>query len=186
MNEIIDNEIWKNVPGFDGMVQASNLGRIKSFYSYEYGRILKQTYDNNGRGYCRIRINHHRYYPYRLVAQTFIPNPENKPEVNHKDGNKSNNRVDNLEWATRSENQKHAYKLGLQKPSEKQKQAVSKWNKENRTKKIYQCDTENNLIKIYNSCKECSQFFNTSEATISRHCTQHKLYKGYRLSYERR
>lgn len=184
MDEIIKGEIWKDVPGFDGMIQASNLGRIKSFYGYKYGRILKQTYDNNGYGYHRVHINHHRYYPYRLVAQTFISNPENKPEVNHIDGNKSNNRVDNLEWATRSENQKHAYKLGLQKPSENQKHAVSKWNKEHRVKKVYQYDVKGDLLNVFKSQQEAAKILNLSEASISRILNeQRNNRKGYILKY---
>lgn len=184
MKEIIEEEIWKDVPRFDGMVQASNLGRIKSFYGYKYGRILKQSYDNNGYGYYRVHINHHRYYPYRLIAETFLPNPENKPEINHKDGNKLNNRVDNLEWVTRSENMKHAYKLGLQRPSEKQKQAVSKWNKEYRIKKVYQYDTEGNLLNCFKSQREAAKMLNLSEASVSRILNgQRSNRKGYILTY---
>lgn len=181
----MEREIWKIHSNFGKFVEFSNLGRVKSYYRYSTGRILNNREVNN-LGYVRIRIAGKRYSLHRYIAKLFVPNPENKPEVNHKDGNKLNNRADNLEWATRSENQKHAYKLGLQKPSEKQKQATSKWNKENRIKKIYQYDMENNLIKIYNSCQECSKYFDTSEATISRHCNQHKPYKNYILSYERR
>lgn len=181
----MEQEIWKTHPDFGRFVEFSNLGRVKSYYRYSTGKILNNRVVNN-LGYVRIKIAGKRYPLHRYIAKLFVSNPENKPEVNHKDGNKLNNRADNLEWATRSENQKHAYRLGLQKPSEKQKQAVSKWNKENRIKKIYQYDPENNLIKIHNSCKDCSQYFNTSEATVSRYCNQHKLYKGYKLSYERR
>lgn len=184
MKEITEKEIWKDVPGFDGMVQASNLGRIKSFYGYEYGRILKQSYDNNGYGYYRVHINHRRYYPYRLIAEAFLPNPENKPEINHKDGNKLNNRVDNLEWVTRSENMKHAYKLGLQKPSEKQKQAVSKWNKEHRIKTVYQYNKEGNLLNCFKSQQEAAKALGLSEASISRILNgQRNSKRDYILTY---
>ena len=61
--------------------------------------------------------------------------------------------------------------------------AVSKWNRENRIKTVYQYNLEGNLVATYDSCKECSQYFNTSEATISRYCNQHKPYKNYILSY---
>ena len=178
----MEQEIWKFHPKFEGMVEFSNLGRVKSYYRHHKGKILTNC-DINKLGYVRIKINGKRYGLHRLVAELFVPNPEHKTEVNHKDGNKFNNRADNLEWITRSENQKHAYKLGLQKPSEKQKQAVSKWNRENRIKTVYQYNLEGNLVATYDSCKECSQYFNTSEATISRHCNQHKPYKNYILSY---
>lgn len=180
----MEQEIWKYHSDFGKSIEFSNLGRVKSYYRYSKGKILNNR-DINNLGYVRIKIAGKRYSLHRFIAELFVPNPENKPEVNHKDGDKQNNRADNLEWTTRSENQKHAYKLGLQKPSEKQRRTVSRWNKENRTKKIYQYDIEDNLIKIYNSCKDCSQFFGVSEATISRCCTQHKLYKGYKLSYRK-
>ena len=177
-------EIWKTHPKFKNMVEFSNFGKVKSYYRYLGGKILVNREVNN-LGYVRIKINGKRYGLHRLIAELFVPNPEHKSEVNHKDGNKLNNRADNLEWATRSENQKHAYRIGLQKPNEKQKCAAAKWNSENRIKTIYQYDLRGILITTYSSCKECSQYFNTSEATISRHCNQHKPYKNYILSYER-
>ena len=163
----MEQEIWKEHPYFNGMVQFSNLGRIKSFYRFKEGKILNNR-DIDCYGYARVVINHKKYKFHRYIAELFVPNPENKPEINHKDGNKLNNRADNLEWTTRSENQKHAYKLGLQKPSEKQKQAVSKWNKENRIKKVYQYNTNGELIAIYNSQKEASEKLNVKTSTISR------------------
>lgn len=178
-------EIWKAHPKFKDMVEFSNLGRVKSYYRHSDGKILINRVKDNT-GYERLYINGKRYRIHRFVAELFVPNPEHKLEVNHKDGNKLNNRADNLEWTTRSENQKHAYKIGLQKPSKKQKRAVAKWNSENRIKTIYQYDSKGILITTHNSCKECSQYFNTSEATISRHCNQRKPYKNYILSYERR
>lgn len=175
-------ELWDYVPRFNEMVKVSTLGRVKSFYRYSTGKII-QCIDIDCFGYMRVRIKGRHYKIHRLVAETFIPNPENKREVNHKDGNKLNNRADNLEWATRSENQKHAYKVGLQKPSKKQKQAVSKWNKEHRIKKVYQYNLNGELIKIHKSCYDCSIELNTTNATVSRHCYSGKPLKSYIVKY---
>ena len=124
---IIENEIWKDIPGYEGYYQVSNYGSFRSL-----NRIIK--YKNNGLriypgkillteptkdNYRRIVLMKEgvkiRYMCHRLVALAFIPNPENKPNINHIDGNKSNNIVSNLEWCTPSENSLHAFKTGLSK-----------------------------------------------------------------------
>ena len=105
-------EIWK-VLGFGYGV--SNLGRIKSLKGAP--RILRPR--KNRAGYMRINLcmpQRATYTIHRLVAETFLPNPDNLPEVNHLDGNRLNNKVDNLEWCTTSENQLHSFKIGLHTP----------------------------------------------------------------------
>ena len=98
-------EVWKEITSTG--YEVSNLGRIR-----KGTRILAGSYHSDG--YTFATISGKQIPIHRFVANAFIPNPENKPEINHKDGNKKNNCVDNLEWVTRSENQKHAVDNHLQ------------------------------------------------------------------------
>ncbi len=108
----------KDIIGFEGKYKISEDGEI---WSVKRNKFLKPFHKNGG--YVRIclyvekdkKIKGIQYSVHRLVAQTFIPNPLNYPQINHKDGNKTNNKVSNLEWCTPSQNQKHAYLTGLSK-----------------------------------------------------------------------
>ena len=103
-------EIWKDVVGWEGLYQVSNLGRVKSlpWVGHHKNDIIMKMF-GNGTGYLTVML----YKPakkklvHRLVAEAFIPRPDGKAQINHIDGNKTNNRVDNLEWCTQSENMRH-------------------------------------------------------------------------------
>lgn len=101
------NEIWKDIKGYENLYQVSNLGRIKSFRQWKRAScpdefILKNTIANNG--YCQVTLykntKRKKFLVHRLVANAFIPNPQNLPHINHKDENRTNNNADNLEWCT--------------------------------------------------------------------------------------
>lgn len=107
-------ENWKAIEGTNGMIEVSNEGRVRSLLRGE-PYVLKTFPDN--KGYHRIRVTIERqkmsFKLHRQVALLFIPNPDNHPQVNHKDGNKNNNAVSNLEWCTNKQNAHHAIENGL-------------------------------------------------------------------------
>ena len=128
--------MWKDIKGYDGLYMISDMGEIKSLpKNHRYGskveRILKSgktKKQRSGETYPTICLCKDgvvtEYKIHRLVAETYIPNPENKSTVNHINGIKNDNRVENLEWATPSEQNYHMWKTGLIKISDKWKEAM--------------------------------------------------------------
>lgn len=126
----MNNEIWKPIKGYDGIYEISNFGRVKSlerkvYANFKFGktrtykeRILKPGIVN-GYKQVKLRDNSNKIvYVHRLVAEAFINNPKNYNTVNHKNGNKQDNRVENLEWCTQKENVRKAWETGLCKVDE--------------------------------------------------------------------
>lgn len=113
----IKDECWKWVKGYENLYKISNFGRVKSFHKMNERLLI--TYPNR-LGYPVITLAKNKIHKlvtvHRLVAGAFIRNPQQKKLVNHKNGVKADNRVNNLEWCTQSENISHSYRTGLQKP----------------------------------------------------------------------
>lgn len=146
-------EIWVNIIGFK-LYQVSNLGRVKSLRN---NKILSQTIIF---GYHLVRLTENsiskQHRVHRLVAEAFIPNPEFKETVNHEDGNKSNNNVNNLRWATQLENNVHAYQNGLNKGA---------------IKKCFQYSLQFDLLRCFSSVKEAERLIGVSG--VAQACHKH-------------
>lgn len=180
------NEIWKDIPGYEGLYQVSNCGNVRSLdriIKCKNGKIrgypgvlLKQDSTKDGHKRCRLcnqGCDKH-FFVHRLVASAFIENPNNFPIVNHKDENPSNNSVNNLEWCTGKYNVNYGTSIE-RRTLHTDYQRIRK----NQRKQVAQYDLEGNLIKIWSSRKECTEAGFTGTA-ITR-CAQgkRKKHKGY-------
>lgn len=172
-------EIWKQ---YNDYFEVSNKGNVRKYdfvyyHTNRWGAIQKKTMNggiiepyDDGKGYLRFYSQGKRYYVHKLVAELFIPNPDNLPVVNHRDENTQNNVVENLEWCTKEYNDKYGTA---------RERAVNKMKK-----KVYQYTLDNELVRIWESVKECKEN-GFSESCISLCCNgKLKTHKGYKWSYK--
>lgn len=178
-------EVWKDIEGYEGLYQVSNLGRVRSVDRYVRtsrgnglkpvkGKIIKQAVLS---GYVCVRLHKNNkektHLVHRLVANAFIPNHNNLPEINHKDENKQNNLISNLEWCDRAYNVH--YGTGIKR------------NKESQSSKPVLCySLDGNLIEQYNSIREASNATGAGRTNISFCCQNKPKYKsagGFKWRY---
>lgn len=164
-------EEWKNIIGYEGLYQVSSYGRVKSLGNDKTRKEKLLKPKTNGRGYLLVCLNkdgkQNFYFVHRLVTQAFIPNPDNLPQVNHKDENKLNNCVSNLEWCTCKYNINYGTRT------------------EKISKEVYQYSLDDKLIKVWNSTQECGRN-GFSFQHISECCNgKRKTHKGYIWKYKK-
>ena len=182
-------EVWKDIKGYEGLYQVSNYGRIKSLkrkvyagrgkMRWQYEKILSEN-KTNGNGYKIVSLNKEgkskNKYIHRLVAENFLKNPNNYKYINHKDQNTLNNNVENLEFCTAQYNCTYN--------NAHIKRGLKFRNNLSNSKKIYQLDEENNIIKEYPSSAEAGRQLGVTESSISaclRGLQKHSA--GYKWKY---
>ena len=176
-------EVWKPVKGYENSYEVSNLGNVRSVdriveQKAKCGSTAKHLYKgkllspvHQADGYLTVNLSGKVIGVHRVVALTFLPNSDGKPYVNHIDGIKTNNRLDNLEWCTPQENTKHAFvhnlvNLNTKKKREQFDNCRAKADEKNR-KRIAQYDTSGNFIKEYGSIAEASKSTGANVTHIS-------------------
>lgn len=165
-------EIWKDIPGYENLYQVSNNGRIKSIGHYTRNNINGGTRLTKGivlspyimpNGYYQVQLSKkgkkEKHYVHRLVALAFLNNEKNMSDVNHIDGNKSNNFVENLEWCSHRDNQIHMVKSRMTK----------------KACPVLCLETR----EIYNSMSEAERETNIDRHSIKKSCESEKSYRGY-------
>ena len=182
------NEVWKDIEGYEGLYQVSNLGRVRSLgrdivrrtrYGtmapyHISGRVLKPLHSQGD--YCYVHLfdkdgtsTNHKVH--RLVAKAFVPNPDNLNEVNHIDEDKDNNRADNLEWCKHVDNCNHGTR--------------NERSKAKRSKPVQQLDADGNVVAEYPSTIEAERVTGTSRYQIRMCCNgKYKTAGGYRWKFK--
>lgn len=177
----MENEIWKDIPEYEGLYQVSNLGNVRSlnYNKTKKIKVLKQGIQK--KGYLFITLSkegkHKSYNAHRLVAKVFIPNPNNLPQVNHKDEDKTNNSVENLEWCSAEYNVNYGTRtdrhrqnmIGKNIGNPKIKTMLGKFGKEhNNSKPINQYTKEGVLIKIWDCAADVKRELGFNQQNIGK------------------
>lgn len=198
---------WRDLVGYEGYLQVSNTGLVRSVErkiphrnnstSTIKSRIISQHPDPKGYLKVRTSVNNHKtsIKVHRAVAEAFLPNLEHKDQVDHIDGNKANNHVSNLRWATNKENFDYSMQNGLRKgsldaldahrddPIRKERAVIG--NKERCSKKTYCYDINMNFIAVYDSNVDAAKAVNGCQSGVSACCCgRAPTYKGYIFKYE--
>ena len=170
-------EVWRDIEGYEGLYQVSNLGRVKSFAKKGNWKekILIQSKTRDGYNIVGLYKNSKNttVRVHRVVAKAFIPNPNSFLEVNHKDGNKNNNAVDNLEWCTCEENMKHSWNIGLRRTKDILSNLHEYANKGGRnpsSRPVIQYDLYNNYIAEYSGIREAERKTGIGSSNICQCC----------------
>lgn len=185
-------EKWKNIKGFETEYQISNLGNVKSLGRergvnksgkyFQKEKILSLIVKNTG--YIQVTLSKNKVQSaklvHRLVAENFLSNPKNKKQINHKDGDPSNNRIDNLEWCTPSENGIHSYKVLGAIPYTR-----NRFGKDSpKSRMVVQKELNGHLIKIWGSGMDAVREGGFESSSITRCCRgESKTHRGYLWSY---
>ena len=166
----MQSEIWKDVPGYSGLYQVSNLGRVMS-YRNQYGHGPRIIHGEKTKsGYIQVKLNKERFKVHRLVAMAFIPNPDGLPQINHKNEIKTDNRPDNLEWCDSKYNNNYGLRT--------QKASVSL------SKPVKQLSRDGVLIRVFYGIHEAGRETNIDYRNIYRVLAgQRKTAGGYKWEY---
>lgn len=181
-------EIWKDVKGYEGIYQVSNLGSVVSLNRYDkYGRLkigkIISTKINN-RGYVQVHLHKNGKTQmallHRLVAEVFIDNSKQLSQVNHKDENKQNNCVDNLEWCTNIYNRRYGNGINKMSSNRNYKNIV-----ENKNKKILQFDLNKRFIRTWKYATEIKKELNINDTSVCLCCNgKQKTAGGFIWEYD--
>lgn len=166
------DEIWKDIKGYEGLYQISNLGRVKSLGNGNSNKsklkIMKTTLNHKGYpmiSLCKDGVSK-KFSVHRLVAEAFIPNPDNLPQVNHIDEVKTNNRIDNLEWCTAEYNVKYGTRTAKT------------------SKPILQITLENKIINLWGSIRSVENILGFDNSNIQKCCKgKHNHSYNYQWKY---
>ena len=189
MNFNTEEEVWKDIPSYEGYYMVSNKGRVKSLPrngTIRTERIMKQK---NLNGYMTVHLRKSGYSKHRkvhrMVAKAFIEKVPGKEIINHKDGVKDNNNVENLEWCTHSENTHHAYDTGLMEVDLEQLKEAQRRSVKSTSKPVLQISSEGALVNEFSSIRQASLHMGVQSCNmIGDVCRgKRKTYKGYKWEF---